>query len=230
MPNIYGEKSNTRVQWEKIKDGSLQEKFDWFIQYFGLYTLLAVALIAGIVAWIVTATRPKTPEVLSGILLDAEFEEEQSLAVKEALCADLGYDPNAYSLGLYASPFGAEGTESQLYQQEGILARVAAKELDLLGARGGLKGYVDPEDRGASILFPLFDVLPEDLFLRLEASGRVLYVDTEDEGRLPYFIDITGSAFSKLAGITAEHYEIAFLCTAPHPEGIEALVRLILSE
>lgn len=227
MANIYGEKSNLKVQWEKIKDASPQEKFDWFVQYFGLYALIIVAFIAGIVIWIVVANQPKKPELLSGILLDVTFDKTHEDLLKDAVAKELNADPLANTIGIMASPFGDADTETQLYQQEVITTRVAAKELDILGAVEPLEGYIDPESIGTSIFFPLDLMISEESLKKLTDADRVVSLSTS-EGDLPFFIDAANSRFAELTGITYEHYYLGLLCTAPHPEGIEALIRLIL--
>ena len=227
MPNIYGEKSNIRVQWEKVKGGSLQDKFDWFWQYFGLYTVIGLAIIAVLVVWIVLATRPTKPELISGILLDVSFTDEAKEALTEEFAKELGADPEKNTIGFSASPFGEADTETQLYQQEIITTRVAAKELDVIGATEGLEGYVDKNSIGSSFFFPLEFMLEEETLQKLVDSGRTVSLDTS-EGTLPYFIDVAGSRFAELAGITYEHYYLGIACNAPHYDGLEALVRLIL--
>ena len=227
MPNIYGEKSNIRVQWEKVKHGSLQEKFDWFLQYFGLTTLIVVGLVAVAVVWIVIATRPKTPELVSGILLDVSFTDENKDALLQEFAKELDADPSKYTVGFSASPFGQADTETQLYQQEVITTRVAAKELDVIGAAESLEGYVDKNSIGSSIFFPLDFLLEEETLRKLVASGRTVSIDTS-EGELDYFIDVAGSRFAELAGITCEHYYLGLVCNAPHLDALEALARLIL--
>ena len=227
MPNIYGEKSNTRVQWEKVKNGSLQEKFDWFLQYFGLYALIGVAIVAVLVIWIVIANRPKTPELISGILLDVSFTDENKDALLQEFAKELDADPAKYTVGFSASPFGAADTETQLYQQEVITTRVAAKELDLVGSAESLEGYVDKNSIGSSIFFPLEFMLEEETLRKLAASGRTVSIDTS-EGKLAYFIDVAGSRFAELSGISYEHYYLGLVSNAPHPDALEALARLIL--
>jgi len=229
MPNVYGEKSNTRVQWEKVKQGSFQERFDWLVHYYGVYALIVLFVVGIIVAWVIVANRPKKPELLTGTLFDANLEDEEENAIKTRIAEMLGVNADDYQSGIHSSIFWEANTEEQLNQQEVIITRVSARELDFLGAREGLSGYVNAAEYEDSIFMNLEDILSSEQLAKLRAADRLIYINTAD-GKLPFFINIAGSAFAELAGITYDHYEIGITINPPHEDAVDAMIELIIGE
>ena len=221
------EKSNTRVQWEKVKQGSAQEKFDWLVSYFGVPALLVLFFAGIIIAWIIVATRSTKPVLINGILLDTRIEAEEETNLRDKLVEVLGRS-GEYDLGISGSLFNTAGTEEQLNQMLVIQTRAGAGDLDLLGAVNSLSGFVDPEEPDASYLCPLNYVLPDDLLSALEKEGRVTVLSTS-EGDFPYFVNIGGSLLAELLNIRVEKYEIGIVAnTFPHKEELIALFQLAL--
>ncbi len=229
MANIYGEKSNLKVQWEKVRNAPLQERFDWFLHYFGLYAAIGLGILALVIALIITISKSKTPYVLNGTFLGTTFEEDEIAAMKTALCKDLNYEEKKYNIGLTAYLSGAEGTEYQMYQLEAIYAQVAGKTLDVVGStEKGIQGYVDPENVSGSIFINLESVLPDDLLSDLIAADRIRCVETADGEQLPFFIVIGNSRISDLLNIVIPDYCIGVTVTAPHKDTVLALARMAL--
>lgn len=230
MKNAYGEKDNLSVQLEKLKGAPLREKLEWFFQYYGFYTLIAVAVIAAIVVILVTVLGNRREEILNAMFWDVSFESGEDAALKSALAEALDVDETEYGITLNSSYTGTEGTEYYVYQQQAVLVRVAGKTIDVVGGRlSGIVSYVNPEEPDDSIYASLDTVLSEELLRRLEESGRIRTITTKDHGTLPYFVCISESPVAELLGIRADDYCIGITCTAPHQESVTALLELVLS-
>ncbi|MBO4412321.1 MAG: hypothetical protein IKY02_04025 [Lachnospiraceae bacterium] len=231
MKNVYGEKSNIEVQWEKVKDGPFKGKLDWFVRYFGLYVLVGIIAIGLLTAWIITATRSNKPELLSGMLLDVDLKEGQESYLKEVFCEKFGLEsPDSYKLGLDGVPYESMDFTDQYYQQQTIMARVSAGELDIVGAKTSLAAYALADEPESGLIAPLTEYLSDAEIRALDEKGLIVYLETEAGVKIPFFIDIANSPFAELLWIKVSHYEIGFSWTAPHPERFSALVRFILGD
>ena len=229
MANIYGKKPNIKLQWEKVKDAPFKEKAEWCVQYFGLYALIAVAVIVIISALTVTVIRNKQPELINIFCWDAMFENQEDKALLEALAEKLGKDPAKEKLTLNGALTDEDASGYYVYQREAIFARVAGKTLDIVAGReDGLNGFLNPEEPGNSIFTTLDEVISAESYNALLECGRIRFVELSDGTSAPYFINIAGSRLAQILNISSEAYCIGISCTAPHPESIEALLKIVL--
>ena len=220
MANIYGEKSNLKVQWEKVKQGTLQQKFDWFVTYFGLYTLLALGAVA-LVLFLTLSSCGKKPSVIRGMFLDRIPTEEAGDALKKTLCASLNVDEAKYGIELYGQYPEQPGTVNQYEQQEALFARVSAGELDFIcGTEALFSYYYSDSAPSASVFAPLPDLLPDELLKDLQDAGRLVYRNPNAAAPVPYFVNIGGTALAEQLHIKEDDYLLALAVTAKNQDAV----------
>ncbi|MBR4767870.1 MAG: hypothetical protein IK088_02720 [Lachnospiraceae bacterium] len=228
MPNVYGEKSNLKVQWEKMKDAPLKERLTWMVQYFWLYALIIVSVIALGISFLVVYIRGKQPEVISGVFYNTYFEKEDENKIHDILTERLGIQKKGTRITLTPQTIDAEGSEYAIYQAQAIAARIAAKNLDLLGGTGTiLQQYMNPRDIEDSLLGVLNEHLDEALLEALTEAGRIREVETAS-GTYAFFVRISGSRIAELLKIVSDDYWVGVACTAPDREAVNEFFKMAL--
>jgi len=189
MANIYGEKSNIKVQWEKVKDGTPQQKFDWFVTYFGLYAVIGVALVALIIFLVVSSIKSNKPRVISGLFLDLYSAEDTNEALRLKMCEAMDLDTSKYAIDITSLYSDTENISNLYSQQQSVFARVAAKELDVIAlTEANVSTYFDETSVDTSVFDPLSNYLSADLLKKLEAEGRIVYRTPSGQAATAYFI------------------------------------------
>ena len=227
MADVYGEGSNSKKQWAKLKGAPLKEKVKYIAQYYGI---AIVAIIAGIV-FIVSMTKTIiynsipmiiTMEVYSGIVSeDAEDNLMQKIAPL------LGADPKKYHIEVTES--GVESTDiQQAYtMSQKIFARMAARDLDcMVGKEQLLISYMSADDPDNRALTDLRELVSDDLYQRLLSEDKIVFLDAA-EGKIPYGIVLADTDLADTIGLVGEGSVLAFVVTSERVDAQKALTQLI---
>ena len=223
------EKSNERVQWEKLKGEPLSVKIKYIFEYYGFVIgIAAFVVFLGVFAMFFSGGG--NSYALSGIVFDVSFEGNSN-EINKKLCKELGLNPTYYVTEFY--PILLDGSDPAVVydEQEALYARIASGDVDfLVGREGYLMQYVDPEKLIECDILMLDELLPADLIQRLDEAGRVLYADTEFAGKAPFMIDISHSFITDDLQIDMDGLYLTFACKTARGKALTTLCELLLEE
>lgn len=224
---VYGDEITFRDRWKEMKNRSGQERFDYFVQYYGKITLAIVFGIVVLVLVTVAVIKNKAPKVISGDFYTEYFTPDAAEPLRLLLCERLGYDPDKYGIDVYSSAVDGDDREGVMYQGESLQAKIVAGVLDFVAALPkDISGYMDKDDIINCSFHDLRDILPEDLLGELESQGRIVYLETSFRGSLPYLVDITDSKLYSTLGLTKDECYIAVLASTKRVDACVELCRL----
>ena len=228
MGKFYGDEPGAKDQWAKLKGAPFKDKVQYIAQYYGLAIGVTLFLIILAISLTKTIIYNSVPNVIAGEFYTEPINEEVYEDLKLKLCNALGYDPKKYHIDLSTNLADANNTEQVYYQYQKLMARIAAKDLDFIqGIDTTFAPYISAENPDDCAFYDLRNILSAETLARLEAEGRLVAIETDYAGSLPYAIDITGSELYNTLRCLTDRCLIGFPITAPHLEALEPLCELI---
>lgn len=227
MAKVYGDEITGRDQWKKMKGASFKEKITYIWEYYHIHIIVTVAVIVFAYSMISSILYNRIPNVVSGEFYTPEMITNELEDLKVTLCEDLGYDPKDYHIDITSSAASSDPQQLIALQQK-LIARIAAQDIDFLGApEAYFSLFMNPEEADSSAFVDLRTIVSEETLARLEEEGRVRYFESEYTDPFPYLIDITNSEFYSILGMFSSDCLIGVTVNAPHPEGLNALLKLV---
>ena len=230
MAKIYGDEKGDKFQWEKLKGEPLKVKLDYIITYYGIMILAGAAIIALAVSLTVSIIRNNIPRVIAGEVLTMEISSFEPDDLKEVLCEKLGLDADDYEIDLTTSYISTSDYEQYYVQYQKIMAQIAAGDTDFfISTTSFMDQFMDPEDSSAGAFKDLSEVLPEDLFEKLEADGRILYYEGDDF-TFPYAVNVNDSYLADFLMLPTTENSCFFSVNASHEEAFVEMIKMIYEE
>lgn len=227
MADIYGEGSNSKKQWDKLKGAPLKDKVKYIAQYYGIAIIAVIAGIIFIVSMVRTIIYNSVPVIISVECYSGVVAEDAGDRLMEKIAPLLEADPSKYHIEVSASLIEGGDMQQAYTLSQKIFARIAAADLDCcIGAESLLYSYMDKEDPEENAFRNLKDLLPEDLYARLLSENRIVFLSPETED-WPYGIDISNTDLAETIGLSGEGHVLSFVVSTTRPEAQEALTKLI---
>ena len=230
MAKVYGDEGGAKEQWNKLKDEKLSKKIEWIWSYYKTGILFGIGGAVVLALVIIAVVKNSVPKVITGefFIPTAIQTDEEKDVLKDQLCSDLGLDSSKYTISLDITVINDVNTDQLVTQIQKTAAEVAAKSLDfIVGAQGSFLSFMDPSDKGSCALGDLSEILPEDLFEKLDSEGRILYYTTDFAGEMPFIIDIKGTELYTLLGLYSDTAYIGIPVTAPRTDAVLDLLSYI---
>lgn len=228
--DVYGDKKekNAHAQWDKMKGLSLQEKFDYFVHYYGLISIGVIFGAAIIIGITVSIIKNNAPKIIIGDFYTDDVTEEAAEELKVKLCQKLGLQAEDEEIAIYSSLIDSSDMEALMYQGQRLEADIYSMTADFIAATEmQVSGYMNKDDLQDCPFLDLRELLSPELLKRLENQGRVIYFSTSFAGEMPYLIETKGSKLYQDMGLTSNSCTIGFLAKTEHKAAIQAFCELI---
>lgn len=222
------EKSNSRIQWEKLKGQPFSEKLRYVLEYYGIWVgAVAFIILLGFFALIFSADKGR-PNLASGIIFDIDATDENH-AVSDPVCEILDKDPDGYQIEFYPIMFGQDDPVQTYDEQEAIFARITAGDLDFfVGTSQMLLTYMDASSPDYCSIYMLDEVLPDEILDALTEQGRVYEAHTNFRGDAPFLVNISDSYISEGLGVKKENLYLAWVSTSKKTDVFRAMCELLI--
>lgn len=227
MADIYGEGSNSKKQWDKLKGAPLKDKVKYIAQYYGIAIIAIVAFIVFAVSMTRTIIYNSIPKIISLEAYSGFGADDAEDNLMKVLSEKLGVDPKKYHIEVAFSGASTTDVQQAYTLAQKIIARIAAADLDVcIGREELLMSYMNGESAEDGAFYNLQTLLPADLYSRLEADDRIVYYDAS-YGKVPYAIKVDGSHLEELIGTFNEGDIMTFVVSSKVPESQKAVAELI---
>lgn len=162
-----------RDKREALKDQPLKEKLKYFRDYYLTTTLVVLAIIVGAV-WLIKDMVSGKETAFNAVFVNALQLQEALDPFTDPFIESIGIDQEKYEVRIDASYTLSEGyDENSYYSMQIIMTRLAAQEIDVMAMdAANFTKYVYNETYADLRTF-----LPETLLSKLEAEGKVFYMD-----------------------------------------------------
>lgn len=222
------EKSNSRLQWDKLKDQPFSEKLRYILGYYGIWIGVAAFIVfLGIFA-IFLGGEKGNKRLAYGIIFNHDVSDSRG-EINSAVCQWLDKKPEDYEIEFYPYLFEDEDPVKIYDEQEAIFARILAGDLDfMVGNPSSLLAYIDENDEDYCNLCMLDEILPEDLLKELEDRGRLVRTDTAFKGKVCFLVNIADSYISRGLDVSAGDLCLAFVVNGKHQDALIAMCQLLI--
>ncbi|MBR6321905.1 MAG: hypothetical protein IKR59_03465 [Lachnospiraceae bacterium] len=230
MADIYGEGSNSKKQWQKLKGAPLSEKIKYIATYYGIPIIAGIAIIVFAVSMTRSIIYNSIPKIIALECYSGYGADNAEDNLMQAMSEKLGVDPSKYHIEVAFSGASTTDVQQAYTLSQKIIARIAAGDLDACIGRPELLGaYMNPESIADGAFYDLRKLLSADLVSRLEADGRLVYYEIDGEN-IPYAIDVDGSHLEELIGVFNSGDILAFVVSSKNVDGQKALAELICAD
>lgn len=228
MADIYGEGSNSRRQWQKLKGAPLKDKVRYIVQYYGIPIVAVVAIVIFAVSMTRTIIRNSVPMIISIESYNGAIADDAGEALMAKIAPLLEADPAKYQIEVNGTPVDAANVQEAITVSQKVVARIAARDLDcIIANKIFLSSYMGADDPDNRAFFDLREVLSDEMYQRLVSEDRVVMLSTSDGEEVPYAILLDGTDLAETIGLLGKENYLSFVVTTKRPEAQKALGTLI---
>ncbi len=195
------EKRTIRSEFQKIKELGLKDGWRYFLDYYRNPLLVTLAIIAIAISLGYSIIQNKRPHIIEVYLCNNYVEDTASLDTFCQSFADhMGMNLDDYQMMLSVSDHFDPSSPSEemtaaFYK---LAAMISASELDIIGGDRIFLDYYSFGEEDEVFFSDLSEILPDDLFAKLESEGRLYYSKYLDEtgksiGEYVSAVDVSGS-------------------------------------
>lgn len=244
---IY-QKRETKSEIQKLKEMTLKEKWSYFLEYYFVKLLIALAIVAGLLYFLYSILSPKPENVLYiasinnyltedittnlqeeiSDYLDLEDMEEVIIDVNYFIdlqtVTDEGIDGDLEESESNIDPNFGFGTSNSATSHMRLSTYMAAQEIDIIIAPESIfEHFMNNE-----FFDNLEDTLPTDIFTRLQNE---LYIGTTSANPVskPYGVRLDNLPNNKFSS-TNEAYVFGIVVNSTHKENTISFIRYLLEE
>ncbi len=227
MADIYGEGSNSKKQWDKLKGAPMKDKVKYIAQYYGIAILAVVVGIVFIVSLVRSIIYNSIPNIISVEAYSSVLSEDVEDVMLEKLSTALQVDPSDYHIA-FTSSLVSEGDIQQAYMQsQKIFARVAAGDIDaIIGKESLLISFMSVDDPESCAFSDVRTYLSDEMYERLLQEDKIVFLKGAKE-ELPYAVDLTGTDLAETIGLFGEGNLLAYVVTSKNADALRALSDMI---
>ena len=227
MTDIYGEGSNKKRQWNKLKDAPLKEKVRYIVMYYGIAIIAAIGLIIFIIYAVKSIRYNKMPCIISVETYSSTIADEAADVVMEKISAVLNADPSDYRIEITSS-LADENDFQQVYSlNQKIFSQIATGHLDcVITTEDMLLSHMSMEAPESRAFYDLRGFIPDDLYNRLVEEGKIIFLNAPDS-ECPYGINLTGTDLYDTLGLVGDGNILTFIVTSKNTVGQKAFAELI---
>ena len=164
-----------RDKREAMKDQPLKEKLKYFRDYYLTTTLVVLAILIGAI-WLIKDMVSGKETAFNAVFVNSLQLKEDLAPFTDPFAELTGIDTQEYEVRIdssYTLSDGSSYDENSYYSMQIIMTRLAAQEIDVMAMdAANFTKYVYNET-----FADLRTVLPETLLGKLEAEGKVFYMD-----------------------------------------------------
>jgi len=231
MAKIYDDQHTIKDEWIKIKNEPLKVKAQWYWDYFGWLTIGVIIVIIAVINIVSSTIENSIPRIIQGEILTDSFEEEKTDEFFDLLCEKMGVEKSDYRIDVNYSIGSVYDSEYMYALASKIAARVAASDIDYyIGAKSFLETYVDTSEYENSAYNDLKEFLPAEIFEKLEAEDRIIYIADDAGVEHPVFIDIKDTTYYNLFEFTSEDCCLGIVCTGQHMDAVQAMIKYFIAD
>lgn len=195
------EKRTLKSEIEKFKELGWKDGWRYFVDYYRTPLLVTLAILALAISLTHSIIQNKRPHILQIYMCNNLVDDPATLdSFCESFAAHLGRNLKDEQMMLTVSDqfdpsSPSEDTTAIFYK---LAAMISSTELDIIGGDRVFIDYYSYGEENEVFFSDLEQILPEDLFAKLEAEGRLYYSKyTDDDGNFvrdyASSIDITGT-------------------------------------
>ncbi len=195
------EKRTLKSEIQKMKELGWKDGWNYFLDYYRNPTLVTIAIIAIVISLSYSIIQNKRPYVIQVYLCNNYVEDTETLdTFCESFAEHMGMNLKDYQMMFNVSDHfdPTEASEEMTAAFYKLAAMISSAELDIIGGDRVFVDYYSFGEEDEVFFSNLSEVLPKDLFAKLETENRLYYSKYLDEngkaiGEYVSAIDISGT-------------------------------------
>ena len=227
MADVYGEGSNSKRQWDKLKGAPLKDKIRYIVMYYGIAIAAIIGAIIFVVYFVKSVRDNSIPLVVSVETYSSMLDENAEDAVMEKICPILGVNPDDYRIQVTSSLVDESDFQQVYALNQKIFARIATGDLDcMITNEPMLLSHMSMDQPESRAFYDLRGFIPDDLYNRLLEEGKIVFLNAPDS-ECPYGINLTGTDLYDTLGLMGDENILTFIVTSENVDGQKAFAQLI---